>query len=146
MRILVVDDDEPTRMVVRMGLVGMEVLEAADGPAALDLLAEEEVDLVLLDIMLPRMSGLEILTQVRSDERIADVPIVMLTAQRTEHSHLTAYYSGADGYVTKPFDPLALEEAILGVLERSPDERRAVRAQQQDLAGLLDHIEHSFGA
>ncbi len=146
MRILVVDDDESTRMVVRMGLAGMEVFEAADGPAALHLLADEEIDLVLLDIMLPRMSGMEVLEQVRSDERIAAVPIVMLTCQRTEYSHFTAYYSGADGYVTKPFDPLALEAVILGVLARSPDERRAVRAQQQDLAGVLDHIEHSFGA
>jgi DNA-binding response OmpR family regulator len=144
-RVLVVDDDEPIRLVVRLGL-DAEVLEAADGQSALALLEDEPVDLVLLDVMLPQMSGLDVLERIRSDEALQDVPVIMLTSQRTEHSHHTAYRAGADAYVTKPFDPFALGDVIDQVLSATPEERRAARARQQGLAALLDQIEASFGA
>jgi CheY-like chemotaxis protein len=144
-RVLVVDDDEPIRLVVRLGL-DADVLEAPDGPSAIAILQREPVGLVLLDVMLPYMSGLEVLDHIRSDPAICDVPVVMLTSQRTELSHHSAYCAGADAYVTKPFDPHDLSDVIYRVLASTPEDRRAARAEQQRLAALLDQIEASFGA
>jgi two-component system, OmpR family, phosphate regulon response regulator PhoB len=144
-RVLVVDDDEPIRTVVRFGL-DAEVLEAADGPSALRLLDEQPVDVVVLDLMLPQMSGLEVLKRIRAAKGCKDVPVIMLTSQRTEHSHHSAYSAGADAYVTKPFDPFALAGVIDEICARSPEERQLVREEQQRIAALLDQIEASFGA
>jgi two-component system, OmpR family, response regulator len=145
LRVLVVEDDEPIRVVLRLGLAA-EVLEAPDGPSALALLERESVDVVLLDVMLPHMSGLEVLEQIRAGDATQDLPVVMLTSQRTDHSHHNAYCAGADAYVTKPFDPYELDHVLKGLLDTTPEERRAARVQQQRLSALLDQIEASFGS
>ena len=145
MRVLVIDDDEPIRIVVRLGLEA-DVLEAADGPSALAVLEREPVDVVLLDVMLPHMSGFEVLEQIRANRALGDIPVVMLTSQRTEQSHHSAYCAGADAYVTKPFDPFELGEVLTGVVTATPEERHAARAEQRRLAALLDQIETSFGS
>jgi DNA-binding response OmpR family regulator len=144
-RVLIVDDDEATRLVVRSGL-DATVLEAHDGPEALGVLAQEHVDLVVLDVMLPHMSGYDILKRIREHATIAEVPVVMLSARRSEESHHLAYAAGADAYMTKPFDPMELQALIEKVLATSPEDRAAARAEQKRLAELLDQIEASFGS
>ena len=102
-RILLIDDEPPIRKLLRMGLSsqGYQVLEAADGRAALELIGREKVDLVLLDLGLPDMKGHELLRIIR--ERDDAVPVVVLSSRGDETGKVEAFDIGADDYVTKPF-------------------------------------------
>jgi two-component system phosphate regulon response regulator PhoB len=102
--ILVVDDNEnATRMTARMlsGL-GYEVLTALDGPTALDLVASRRPDCVLLDIMMPSMSGLEVLSRLKHDPMTSAIPVILLTAKSQDDDVLAGYKEGAEYYITKP--------------------------------------------
>src|SRR4030042_1744423 len=103
-RILVVDDDAKTVELVKLYLNrdGYKVLTAYDGFEALRLARESHPDLVVLDLMLPGMDGLQISRTLRNE---SDVPIIMLTAKTTEQDRLAGLDVGADDYVTKPFSP-----------------------------------------
>jgi two-component system, OmpR family, response regulator ResD len=103
-RVLVVDDDPTVSDVVRRYLerAGFVVDKAADGPTALALAAERAPDLVVLDLMLPGMSGMDVCRRLR---RMSDVPIVMLTALGEEADRVVGFETGADDYMTKPFSP-----------------------------------------
>jgi DNA-binding response OmpR family regulator len=122
-RVLVVDDDPTVSDVVRRYLerAGFVVDKAGDGPTALALAAAHAPDLVVLDLMLPGMSGLEVCRRLR---RASDVPIVMLTALGEEADRVVGFETGADDYVTKPFSPRELALRVQSVL------RRARRADQ----------------
>ena len=102
-RILVIDDEPPIRKLLRMGLSsqGYQILEAADGGAALDLIEREKVDLILLDLGLPDMKGHDLLRIIRG--RNDAVPIVVLSSRGDETSKVESFDLGADDYVTKPF-------------------------------------------
>src|SRR5262245_26374255 len=102
--ILVVDDNENvTRMTARMlGGLGYEVMTAFDGPTALTLVASRRPDVILLDIMMPSMSGLEVLTRLKRDPATASVPVILLTAKSQDDDVLTGYKEGAEYYITKP--------------------------------------------
>src|SRR5580692_5024757 len=102
LKVLVVDDEPPIRKLLRMGLgtQGYRVIEAADGKAALDL-AREKPDLIILDLGLPDMQGLELLRTIRA--RDDSVPIVVLSSRDDEVAKVQALDLGADDYVTKPF-------------------------------------------
>jgi DNA-binding response OmpR family regulator len=117
-RVLVVDDDHTVREVVvsylRAG--GHEVSETGDGEAALKLLRETPQDLVVLDLMLPGIDGLEVCRRLR--ER-SDVPVVMLTALGNETDRVVGLERGADDYVTKPFSPRELVLRVESVLRRT---------------------------
>ncbi len=117
---LVVDDDPDVRDLVTYKLVqeGWSVRSAADGDAALHAMAESRPDLVLLDIMMPGMSGLEVLQQIRSTESYASVPVIMLTAKAQESDVERGFELGADDYVVKPFSPRELTRRITAVLSR----------------------------
>ncbi|MGH8775788.1 MAG: response regulator transcription factor [Jiangellaceae bacterium] len=117
-RVLVVDDDPTVSDVVRRYLerAGFAVDKAADGPAALALAAERAPDLVVLDLMLPGMSGLEVCRRLR---RMSDVPVVMLTALGEESDRVVGFETGADDYVTKPFSPRELALRVQSVLRRA---------------------------
>lgn len=117
-RVLVVDDDVTIADVVRRYLehAGHEVLVAGDGPTALQLARTEPVDLVLLDLMLPGMGGLEVCRRLRAT---TTVPIVMVTARADESDRITGLELGADDYVGKPFSPRELVLRIEAVLRRS---------------------------
>ncbi len=116
-RVLVVDD-EPTVREVVIGYLrrdGHEVAEAEDGTAAIELLDREEFDLVVLDMMLPGVNGLDILRRIRS---AGEMPVIMLTARAEESDRVAGLELGADDYVVKPFSPRELAARVNGVLRR----------------------------
>jgi two-component system, OmpR family, KDP operon response regulator KdpE len=118
-RILVVDDDPQIRRVLKVTLSGQgfEVDDAKNGEAALDKLRDSRFDLVLLDINMPGMTGLEVCRTIRAASEIA---IIMLTVRDTEADTVEALDAGADDYVTKPFKPSELSARIRAALRRSP--------------------------
>jgi DNA-binding response OmpR family regulator len=117
-RVLVVDDDETVRDVVRRYLErdGHEVVVAGDGESALQLVARQVPDLVVLDLMLPGIDGLEVCRRLRQRH---SVPIVMLTALGEEEDRVVGLQLGADDYVTKPFSPRELALRVGSVLRRA---------------------------
>lgn len=117
-RILVIEDDPHAAKLARMYLAkdGHEVLLASDGPEGLRLALKEVPDLVLLDLMLPKLDGMSICRKLREE---SDVPIVMLTARVEEEDRLSGLESGADDYVTKPFSPRELAARVRAVLRRT---------------------------
>ncbi|HVL98887.1 MAG TPA: response regulator [Egibacteraceae bacterium] len=146
MRVLVIDDEPVIRSIVSAALEGYaEVLEADDGLAGLAILAEARVDVVLLDVMMPGMSGYEVLSLLRRSPDHVDVAVIMLTAKAGETDHVTAYRTGADGYLTKPFDIIVLCQTVAEVARRGPDQRVAVRRAELSRAELLRQLEHQFG-
>jgi len=121
-RVLVVDDDVKTVELVKLYLNrdGYRVLTAYDGNEALRLAWEGHPDLIVLDLMLPGIDGLEVCRILRDE---SDVPIIMLTALTTDQDKLTGLGLGADDYVTKPFSPKELAARVRAVLRRLPGER-----------------------
>jgi len=120
--VLVVDDDTKTVELVKLYLNrdGYKVLVACDGMDALRLARESHPDLIVLDLMLPGMDGLEVCRTIRDE---SDVPIIMLTAKTTDEDKLTGLSLGADDYVSKPFSPRELAARVRAVLRRLPGER-----------------------
>ena len=115
--ILVVDDDRKTVDLIRLYLEkdGYRVLTAYDGRQALDLSRRREPGLIILDLMLPRVDGLDVCRILRSESK---VPIIMLTAKTTEEDKLIGLDLGADDYVTKPFSPREMVARVRAVLRR----------------------------
>ncbi|MCA8971992.1 MAG: response regulator [Planctomycetes bacterium] len=117
--ILVVDDEpfilRSLSFVLRKG--NMNVLEARNGEEALAMIREHKPALVFLDVMMPKMNGYDVVREVRKDEGLADVHLVLLTAKGQESDRVTGLESGANDYLTKPFSPsriLELAREILG--------------------------------
>lgn len=121
-RVLVVDD-EPTILISLEFLFrreGHEVVLAADGEAALKALEEARPDLVVLDVMLPTLSGFEVCRRIRADPRFKDLPVLMLTAKGRETEVAKGLEVGADLYVTKPFSTKELVAHAARLLEGRP--------------------------
>lgn len=131
-RVLVVDDDPMVTRLLRnnLELEGFEVKEAWEGKRAMEMLQEEAPDLLVLDIMMPRMDGWEVLKRVREDENLKGLPVVVLTAKVQDENIARGWKMGADGYITKPFNPVVLAESLLAVIESSPEEREARRKEE----------------
>ena len=129
--ILVVEDEAALVELLRYNLEeeGFRVSAAADGEAALAAVAEDKPDLIVLDLMLPLISGLEICRQLRRRPETRSLPIIMLTARGEESDRIRGLDSGADDYVTKPFSPSELVARVRAVL------RRARPALDQDSLG-----------
>ena len=138
-RVLVVDDDVKTVELVKLYLNrdGYKVLTAYDGVEALRLAKERHPDLIVLDLMLPGIDGLEICRELRDE---SDVPIIMLTAKSTDEDKLTGLGLGADDYVTKPFSPRELAARVRAVLRRLPGERGPVEIERGELT--VDFVKH----
>lgn len=130
--ILVVEDDREIRdlLVHYLRKEGFRAVAAPDGETGLSLARSERPDLALLDIMLPRMDGLELLRAFRSDPVLRRTPLVMLTAKGDETDRVVGLTLGADDYVSKPFSPREVVARIKAVLRRSspPPEEEAVLA------------------
>jgi DNA-binding response OmpR family regulator len=127
--VLVVDDDETVRDVVRryLEVAGFTVDVAGDGAAGLALFAERDPDLVVLDVMMPGINGLEVCRRLR---QVSHVPIVMLTALGEEENRIAGLQLGADDYVTKPFSPKELALRVASVLRRARMPRAAPPAPE----------------
>lgn len=123
-RVLIVEDDESMAVALRDGLVyeGYEVRLARDGDTALELASEGGHDLIVLDVMLPRMSGLDVCKRIRRSG--SRVPIIMLTARGQEIDKVLGLRTGADDYITKPFSFLELMARVEAVLRRSSGTQR----------------------
>jgi len=117
-RILLVDDDASLREVVRYALdrAGYEVVEAEDGVRALARFAEQPVDLVVLDVLMPELDGLEVCRQLR---QTSEVPIVFLSSRAEEVDRILGLEMGGDDYVSKPFSPRELVSRVKAVLRRT---------------------------
>ena len=131
-RVLVVDDDVKTVELVKLYLNrdGYIVLTSYDGTDALRLARESHPDLIVLDLMLPGMDGLEVCRTLRDE---SDVPIIMLTARTTDDDKLTGLGLGADDYVSKPFSPKELAARVRAVLRRLPGERGPAEIKRSEL-------------
>jgi DNA-binding response OmpR family regulator len=125
--VLMVDDERRYRELVDLNLThrGYRVLQASDGLSALNLLESEQPDLVILDLMMPRMDGYEFCRRVRE---YSSVPIIMLTAKAEEAHKIQGLQMGADDYVTKPFSPDELLARVEAVLRRTRTDRAATTA------------------
>ena len=119
--ILIVEDEPAIRQMIAFGLRrgGFEVREAVDYREAREALADQRPDLVLVDWMLPDMSGLELTRTLKRDRETRELPVIMLTARAEEGDKVTGLESGADDYVTKPFSPRELIARINAVLRRT---------------------------
>ena len=119
-RILVVDDIEANRDLLsrRLGREGHDVAVAAGGVDALAMLRREDFDLVLLDLMMPDMNGFEVLARMKGDDRLRDVPAIMISALTEIDSVVRCIEAGAEDYLTKPFDPVLLRARINACLEK----------------------------
>jgi DNA-binding response OmpR family regulator len=139
--VLVVEDHEPFRVLCRLTLedAGFRVAEAADGKEALELIARERPSIILLDVMMPRLSGWHVAGALLAAPQSERIPIIFITARTTRADRLRAYDLGALDYVAKPFDPAVLPAVVQKVLdeidrgERSPafaETLEALRAER----------------
>ena len=128
-RILCIEDDPEMIALIRLilGRQGFEVLGANSGRKALELLQNETVDLILLDLMMPEMDGWEVFRRLRSQERTAKVPVIVVTARSQNIDRvLGLHIAKVDEYLTKPFTPRQLLETVKRVLATKGDAREAV--------------------
>lgn len=118
-RILICDDEEVLRSLVRATLddARYEIVEAADGDESIELARSLKPDVILLDMMMPGRSGLEVLELLRADPELAQTPVVMLTARARASDRDAAVAAGADRYLAKPFSPLELISVVEELLE-----------------------------
>jgi DNA-binding response OmpR family regulator len=140
-RVLVVDDDPTVREVVVSYLKAAqhEVLEAEDGESVATLLRDSPVDLVVLDLMLPGIDGLEVCRRLRAT---SDVPVIMLTALGSETDRVVGLERGADDYVTKPFSPRELVLRVESVLRRAGDRTGPEQGRLEDGDLVVDLSRH----
>ncbi len=122
--ILIADDEQRIRKLITDFLLreGYIVLEAANGQAALELFANEKIDLVILDVMMPEPDGLTVCREIRKQ---SSVPVIMLTARSEELDQLFAFELGADEYVTKPFSPKVLTARVNALFRRLEPEKNS---------------------
>lgn len=128
-RVLVVDDERHIVRLVQVNLErqGYEVLTAYDGVECLEKAKAEKPDLIVLDVMMPRMDGFEALQRLKTDPETRQIPVIMLTARAQDRDVLQGYTYGADLYLTKPFSPLELISLVKRVFESQEEEEGTYR-------------------
>ena len=120
MRILTVDDFSTMRKIVKNILrqLGYEnIVEADDGTTALDVLKQEKVDFIISDWNMPNMTGLDLLKNVRADESLKDIPVLLVTAEALKENVVEAVKAGVNGYIVKPFTEEILKEKIDSIFD-----------------------------
>ncbi len=143
-KILLVDDEEPNLNLIQEVLVDVHcvVAKARDGIEALDKFDKFQPDLVLLDVMLPRLSGLEVCARLKRDPHARAVPIVVLTSLDEWQTHREACRSGADDFLTKPFDNEVLLHRVRLMLRESA-RRQAIAGARRQLADAVHQLEQA---
>ncbi len=119
--ILVIDDERDLVELVRVNLEkeGYDVIAATDGQSGIEVITRHKCDLIVLDLMMPGMDGLEVCRKLRGDARLSRTPILMLTARATEADKIVGLEMGADDYMIKPFSPRELVARVKAILRRS---------------------------
>jgi two-component system alkaline phosphatase synthesis response regulator PhoP len=125
-RILVVDDEIYIVHILdfSLGMEGYEVLTALDGEQALEKARAEKPDLIVLDIMMPKLDGYETCKRLKADPEIKDVPVILLSAKGRNVDQKIGFEVGADDYITKPFSPRKLVERINAILGQGSSQQR----------------------
>ncbi len=138
-RILVVDDDHDIVRLVRSYLekAGYEILTAYDGESALRLLRAEKPQLLILDLMLPDRDGWDVARLVRSDNKLAAIPIIMLTARVEDNDKIVGLEIGADDYITKPFNPREVVARVRALLRRTHLQQETQLPQRLQVGNLV---------
>ena len=131
--VLVIDDEAPIRLLCRVNLEaeGMDVLEAADGQAGLEVAGEARPDVILLDVMMPGLDGWAVAEKLLADERTQGIPIVFLTARADIRDRARGMDVGGVDYITKPFNPVELAtlvRAVVAAVQRG--ERDSLRSER----------------
>jgi CheY-like chemotaxis protein len=137
-RVLIVDDETALRLICRLNLrsAGFDTLEASDGASAIALARAERPDLILLDIMLPEMDGWQVAEELAANDETREIPILFLSARSESGDQARGHAMGGVGYITKPFDPLAMTNTVRDVLERvRRGERDEMRREWQRSMG-----------
>ncbi|AEA33334.1 response regulator [Hippea maritima] len=120
MKVITIDDSSTMRRIIKNTLkrigYGDEILEAENGKEALDILASNDVDLIITDWNMPVMDGLTFVKKIRSDHKYDDIPIIMVTTEAAKEDIITALKAGVNNYIVKPFTPQVLKEKIEAVL------------------------------
>ena len=122
MRVLVVDDFPTMRRILKNVLKQINMyntLEAGNGKEALDLLRKEKIDLIICDLLMPEMTGMELLQACKDDPQISQIPFIMMTAEAQKKAVMEAIKAGVDNYITKPFTPERLADAIRKVMAKT---------------------------
>ncbi|MCC5947866.1 MAG: response regulator [Nitriliruptoraceae bacterium] len=137
--VLVVDDEPDVLLLCRVNLEfeGYEVIEAADGEEAMEQVRTHRPDVVLLDVMMPKMDGWQVLSAIKEDDELSSIPVVMLTAKVQDQDQIRGWSQGAADYITKPFSPLALSQVLQDVLETDPEEEARRRQMILEKLQLL---------
>lgn len=117
-KILVADDEKNIAKLVKVNLerAGFEVVVASDGIETLKKVEEEKPDLIVLDIMMPRMDGITVLKKLKEKEETKSIPVVMLTVKAEDEDIFRGWQEGADSYLTKPFNPAEVVIIVQGIL------------------------------
>ncbi|MBN1042689.1 MULTISPECIES: response regulator transcription factor [Clostridium] len=137
--VLIVEDELKIRFLIRDYLLkdGFNIFEASDGEEGLFQFSKEKIDLIILDIMMPKMNGLEMLEKLRE---VSNVPVIFLTAKGEEEDKLEGYEFGADDYMTKPFSPKVLVAKVKALLKRT---REDLDSSIQNFNGLsVNQLSH----
>ncbi len=131
-RVLVVDDEQSIVTLLQYNLqqAGYEVLTASDGEEGRNIAMEQELDLIILDLMLPKLDGIEVCKQLRQQKVLT--PILMLTAKDDEFDKVLGLELGADDYMTKPFSPREVVARVKAILRRTQVQPEAVAVQEED--------------
>ncbi len=145
-KLLLIDDEEAFRQVIAKALIkhGFRVLAAADGKEGLRQAAENLPDLILCDLMMPRMSGYEVLAALRRDERLAEIPVIFLTGQSEPAEVRQGMNLGADDYLTKPANIVDLLGAVKARLQRRRAEKQTQEKQMQRAMQLFAEVVHDL--
>jgi two-component system, OmpR family, alkaline phosphatase synthesis response regulator PhoP len=142
MRVLVIDDEHDVLMMCRVNLEfeGHQVLEASDGEEGLRLAAKARPDVIVLDLMLPQQDGFSVLARLQQDAETRRIPVILLTAKTAEEDQVRGWRAGADEYVTKPFSPTALNDAVAQIGRLSEQERASRRKRHLERLTIMRHL------
>jgi len=140
-KILVVDDEPDIRTLCKVNLEyeGYEVLEASDGAEALEIVHDQRPDLIVLDLMMPKMDGWEVMKQLKGSAETSTIPVLFLTSKADQTSQIQGWDEGIAEYITKPFNPIVLSRCIQKALT-DPSDEHGRRDQMKDQLKLRKEL------